>query len=305
MTILYDEQPATTAPTMKTKFNQDRLDKLFYFIPQREYIRLTKERGDPKPWTDDDILQNNRFCNVRRMDDKVSQWLLQHWYPAGAGNIKQTMANAAMARLINWPDSLEHFIKAGLNEKYSEAKVEKVMRKIREQGKLFTGVYIINGIAGQDKIVTVRDQFTAMHKQATELLDTDSMQRTHSNLQVIKGNGSFMAGQMVADLRHVAPGNWFDRHTWAPLGPGSRRGIAWLTENWNGIDKLPNLRQSEFEERLRDLHLELGKRKNVAFVMNSRGMEMHDVQNCLCEFDKYMRIHSGTGKARNAYPGRG
>ena len=31
--------------------------------------------------------------------------------------------------------------------------------------------------------------------------------------------------------------------------------------------------------------------------------DMQDLQNCLCEFDKYMRILHGTGRSKRGYPG--
>jgi hypothetical protein len=30
---------------------------------------------------------------------------------------------------------------------------------------------------------------------------------------------------------------------------------------------------------------------------------LQDVQNCLCEFDKYERVKYGQGKPRSSYPG--
>jgi hypothetical protein len=62
------------------------------------------------------------------------------------------------------------------------------------------------------------------------------MEHTHRRLQEIPAIGSFMAGQFVADLRHVYTGAWADANTWAPLGPGSERGLAWLL-GWNGKDE--------------------------------------------------------------------
>ena len=59
---------------------KDPKNRFLYWIKERESIRKKKEAGNPKPWTDDPILQNYRFCNVRRMDDTVSQWLLKNWY---------------------------------------------------------------------------------------------------------------------------------------------------------------------------------------------------------------------------------
>ena len=56
------------------------LDRLLYWVTERESIRIQRLQGKAPPWTDDPILRQYRFCNVRRMDDAVSQWLLTNWY---------------------------------------------------------------------------------------------------------------------------------------------------------------------------------------------------------------------------------
>ena len=51
-------------------------------------------------------------------------------------------------------------------------------------------------------------------------------------------------------------------------------------------------------------HLTLLRR---ALIPMLKEMELHaqDLQNCLCEFDKYERTRLGEGRPRSTYPGRG
>ena len=53
------------------------LDILVYWMIERDRIRTAKEAGKPKPWTTDPLLRDYRWCNVRRMDDRVSVWLAE------------------------------------------------------------------------------------------------------------------------------------------------------------------------------------------------------------------------------------
>jgi hypothetical protein len=282
-------------------FLVERLDRLFYWVREREAIRKKKEAGEPKPWTDNAIMQTTRFCCVRRMDDKVSRWLVDNWY-TDTPDKAQILCNAGMARLINWPDSLAYLIEAGLNKKWDQELAREVLYRVREkEGKVFTGVYIITGKPGQNKVDTVIQQFDDLYTHADKLVDTSSMRATHSKLQLVRGIGSFIGGQLVADLRHVMPGTWLDMDTWAPLGPGSRRGIAWLM-GWNGVDTLPGMKQEKFEELLTALIAEM--KANVGDVFDECGLEAHDVQNVLCETDKFMRLSNGTGRCKNKYPGQ-
>lgn len=290
-------------------FDTDAFDRLCYWITEREKIRLAKEAGQPKPWTQNEHLQTSRFCCVHRMHDKVSRYLMDTWYSdhllASHGQIA---VNAAMARLINRPETLEELRAAKQNETYDSAIARDVLSARRDRGDtVFTGVYKVSGIRGEDKVTTVIGQFDRVFRAHARLIDPTSMQRTHLCLQEIPAIGSFMAGQIVADLRHVYPGTWADRNSWAPLGPGSERGIAWL-RGWDGRDERDVARfgidQASFLILLRQVREQLYANAEVRQVLNRVGAEMHDVQNCLCEFDKFSRLVTGTGRAKNKYPGR-
>mgnify|MGYP003331158949 CR=1 FL=1 len=54
----------------------DPVSAFFNFCKERENIRLSRENGDPFPWTDDPIFQKGRFLNVFREDDRVSKSIL-------------------------------------------------------------------------------------------------------------------------------------------------------------------------------------------------------------------------------------
>ncbi len=49
------------------------------FVYERHLIYVRRRDGMPKPWTDDAILQNYRFCNVYRELDTVTQWIAKNW----------------------------------------------------------------------------------------------------------------------------------------------------------------------------------------------------------------------------------
>ena len=49
-----------------------------YFVAERELVRHRKESGTPGPWTDDPVLQQYRFTNVRRRDDRMTKWFIEH-----------------------------------------------------------------------------------------------------------------------------------------------------------------------------------------------------------------------------------
>lgn len=85
------------------------LDPLYYWIVEREAIRVRKENGDPFPWTTDEILKTFRFCNVRREDDRGTVWVRTHIREAfPKGPFLWLML--CIARQINWPATLAELI---------------------------------------------------------------------------------------------------------------------------------------------------------------------------------------------------
>ena len=55
---------------------KEPVSAFFDFCREREKIRLSRENGDPFPWTDDPIFQKARFLNVFREDDRGSKAIL-------------------------------------------------------------------------------------------------------------------------------------------------------------------------------------------------------------------------------------
>lgn len=272
------------------------LSRLTYWIQEREQIRKCKESKLPRPWTADTILHTYRFCNVRRMDDKVSKWLLDNWYVPYFDHPNMLQA-VGLARFINLPESLALLTDLIFQDTINWKSIKTVLRKRKESGHtLFNGAYMVRGNDGQDKVASVVDYYVASLKDIA--IDPSSMEGTHARLLKAYGMGSFMAGQIVADLRWAVKGVWRDRKTWAPIGPGSKRGMNRL----QGLPLNSPLSQEEFLEKLRTLWYDLNERaKTEALNAILKRLELMDVQNCLCEFDKYERTLFDGRKPKQLY----
>lgn len=270
----------------------DSLDRLAYWIMERETIRLRREAQQAKPWTDDLILQGFRFCNVRRMDDKVSRWLFKNWYLPYHDHFNMLPA-VALARLVNNPAALEA---VGFPERWNPALILKRLRAFRETGAtVFNSAYMVRGgKKGGDKLEEV--VYDYCHPLRGLKIPTHSMQEAHTAVLGCYGFGSFMAGQVVADLRWALDGAWSDRMTWAPVGPGSSRGMSRL------LDRPPSIGmpQRHFIEYLAWMMQEV--RERVPTRITER-LEAQDFQSCLCEWDKHERILWGEGRPKQRYPG--
>lgn len=282
--------------------NEDKLKKFVYWINERESIRLSKTIGRPAPWTEDQFLQQYRFCNVHRVDDRVSQWLLKNVYePYRAHELLWFMA--ACARWVNWPPAIQELMDQGAwptmwfdADRFGAVIDERVARG----DKAWTGAYMIHSLSHPDigkgtwiaakalqPLYDRRIEFSHFFKQERRTVE--------AGVGKIAGSfnhGTFMAGQIVADwtytkLMQSAP----DLYTWAPIGPGSKRGMNRLHDR--ALEG--SLSQEQFTDELQEL-------MSLVVDMTKIGISMtaHDFQNCLCEFDKYLRLEQG-GQVRSKY----
>lgn len=255
------------------------LDRFIYWVRERHNIFLRRRSGMPNPWTDDEILRSYRFCNVRRMNDKVSIWLLENWYKPYFNHPNMLYA-VALARFLNLPQTLAE---VGFPEVWNETAIKKALYARKSRGDVtFNGAYIVRGGDGKDKIDGVVSYFVRPLVDDPPVINTNSMEETWGALRNRYGFGSFTAGQVVADLRWAMKGSWTDKMNWAPAGPGSIRGMNRLQSRPIG----QVLTQDQFLSELRCLMGTVIKK----LPQVTSTLECHDYQNCLCEFDKYERV---------------
>lgn len=295
-------------PQLETAIGRikDPVARLLAFMRERVAVRIRKEAGTPvdatadgaRPvWTDDPILREYRFCNVRREDDRVTRWIADNWRTPHADDPDLWFA-MVVARFINWPETL---FDLGYPVPWDPSKFLQVARERQSHKlKVWTGAYMVRAgaVPGEPKqFYQEREVFTPMWEARERLRPKagDTLNSYHMLLGQFHGLGSFMAAQVVADLKYVSPlkeaSDWF---TFAASGPGSRRGLnrvlgrpvgsPWTEENWRA---------------------ELGRlHERVTDALDDTGFpELHaqDLQNCLCEWDKHERVRLGEGKPRAKY----
>lgn len=276
--------------TVQVKQQLNRTERFLYFISERESVRKKKEAGMPRPWTDDEILNTYRFCNVRRMDDRVSQWLLKNWYQPNPNHHNMVLA-CTIARTINYPETLEEL---GFPRTWDPNHFLEVVRDRKRRGEqVFNCAYIVstNGLVGEkvkillDRVLTPISEF--------KLEQTTRMEVLARSLLKYWGISTFLAGQITADMRHAYQGGWVDRKYWAYVGPGSRRGLNRLL----GKPVSAGMSQSAFEEPFRMVRKLIQKKLPKIYDR----LEAIDMQNCLCEFDKYERALHKEGRPKQQY----
>jgi hypothetical protein len=278
-----------------------RTGELFEFVQERHNIYVHRLAKRPKPWTTDPILQQWRFCNVYRERDKVTRWIATHWREPHSDDPDLCFA-MAVARLVNWPDTLAE---VGYPVPWDPERFVTVLEDRQRRGeKVFTGAYMIHAdrhFDGSKAAYLAAKVFGPLWEGRDALRPRlcGTLAQAHAALMRYDGMGSFMAAQVIADVKYVEPlrsaPDWW---TWAASGPGSLRGLNRVL----GRPKDAPWAEPEWLRRLQALHREINP-----LVATAKMPELHaqDLQNCLCEWDKYERVRLGEGKPRSKYPGLG
>lgn len=281
-----------------------RQKDLARFIVLREDARIRKEQPKAsvkrKP---DSIISTYRFCNVRRNDDRVTKYILNDFLEMR--DRKYIWFAIVVARLFNNEPTLEELRSSVFMNGSVEWRPERArayLHKRKQEGKKnFNAAYIVstNG-RRMDKVDYVVDCILTplWEKRAaiTASLQGATLDQAQELFMAQQGMASFMAAQVLADLKYLDPRRWPDFHTFAASGPGSKRGLnrvcyRELTAPW---------RESDFREQL----LVLRKKVNDVLMRQygwTEPLTAQDLQNCLCEFDKYERARLGEGAPKQIY----
>lgn len=274
----------------------DVKDKLHYWITEREKVRVAKELGLPKPWSEDTTFQNTYFCNVRREDDVTTKGI-RGMYSQDFDD-PMFIYNIVFARMINYLPTLEWI--GWIPQHHPNSLVDSLNERVRSAGKLWGNAYVVttHGIA-MPKVQYLCENVLGGVERASKAINaaayTGTLAATHAALMQVEGLGSFMAAQIVADLKNTPYHHCADAKDWwtfAAPGPGSIKGMNWfferpLTTGYSHIifSKCLKIIRDYIEE------------KGIPKICNQ------DLQNCLCEFDKFMRVSTGVGRSKRRYPG--
>jgi alpha-glutamyl/putrescinyl thymine pyrophosphorylase clade 1 len=286
-----------------------RTNDLLAFMKERHNIYLKRAKGTAKPWTKDQILQSYRFCNVYRELDTVTIWVRE--------NIREPFADhpnlwfmLAMARQINWPDTLQEIMDEGAwpRQRYDWAKVRAIMLARQGRGdQLYTGAYMLNAHGTKPSDPKDKAFFTTklvlnsvweFRSEIRRAFENGSMRQAWASLLPSHGWGPFTAYEVVCDARYTRYGAtalWDrDAHAWANAGPGAKRGLNRLT----GAPLKQPMRAEEALRLMRAYFDAIAPRWS-----HEPKLEMREIEHCLCEFDKYERTRLNEGRPRSTYPG--
>lgn len=273
---------------------------MVYWITERERIRLKKEAGLPSPWSNNPVMQETYFCNVNREDDKVTKWIRENWtYPTDVwGDNSTSTYDFAMivARLFNLPSTLEVLGQpVELDTWLSGA--EEVLGDLKAKKQtIWSGAYIVSTNGKKlDKVSYCLGLLGKLAFKPNITHTCKTLAEAHNKLMGVEGLASFLAAQVVADLKNTkdhplasAPDWW----AFSAYGPGSLRGLSWFFEE--------QVKVRDYQVKIKEAYelLEFELPEYILDILCNQNL-----QNCFCEYDKFMRVSNGTGRSKRKYKG--
>lgn len=286
----------------------------FLYAQERYRILLNRRAGLPRPWTHDPILQGYRFCNVFREDDSTTQWIRgvvhERAYTThllGAMVIARWFNRVGTLKRLLPPEGCEPpYFQKNLLYNWRQIDAWKTAMRERLEGvqPLVTGAYMIKTPAGMDKLEGLLWCLGHVLEEAVELQPRlgPSLQEATRQLQQFPFLGSFMAYEVVTDLRHSILSEAPDIYSWANPGPGAARGLGRVLAGDPEVYNYNRRRDAEpLQQGMR--YLLDQSRKSSMWPVDWPQWEMRDVEHTLCEFDKYERARLGDGTPKQRYEG--
>ena len=276
------------------KKRQEIYDLYWYFAWERQNIFWKKLNGEEAPWTDDYILQQYKFCNSYRVNDRVSQYLLKNViYNENIYEDEDMLFRIILFKLFNKEATWELLVNEFGNITLKEFNFEiysKVLNEATLKGvKIYNDAYIscANKAFGYDRkhdnhLALLNKMFNE-DKIASKIKACKTMKEAFDIIKSYPLIGNFMAYQLVTDINYSEVVDWREDE-FTVAGPGSLRGIKKCfidTGDMSNEDIIRYMYERQDEEF---------KRLNLDFKkIGDRSLQLIDCQNVFCELDKYCR----------------
>jgi hypothetical protein len=283
--------------------NSEAVERFFGWIKERHSIYQHRAGGDPPPWTEDPILQEYKFTNPFRENDRVTVWMRKNWTaPNDKRPSWEIFFNCCLFRMVGTSEfaNAHGWVNFSISDWDPLFTKELIQERLAKGQKTFTGAYIITnqGIKAPKSQVVIDHFLMPINEAKFQLAETaattNSLQETHNFLSTYRGwgGGGFMAYEVITDLNHTSVlKKAHDRFTWANAGPGAKRGLNRLAGN--SLTK--GMKQEIANSKMHSL---LQQAPQWLDAQLTRNTDMRTIEHSLCEWDKYERVRLKEGRPR-------
>lgn len=297
--ILYCGVDKEKILSAKPVINGDNLKLLNYWINERDSIRIKKNSGFPAPWTDDKILMKYRFCNVRRENDRESQWLIDNIVNNDSLSYDNKLLDIILFRLINKSQTTEIFglINFSSIDYSGISKILDDYKKVNPYYVFFSNAFFTSGpktisnkLFGKNYDMVIKMIMLVEYYKnlgiINKVINSKSQLEVYHSLISLPGIGSFLAYQIFVDFTYIDDFP-FSEEEFTIAGPGCISGLKLLFSDFD------DLSYEELLFWLRD--------KIKLLDGNNSPLSVMSLENCMCEFSKYWRAKNNLGRPRILY----
>lgn len=276
---------------------QDIYDEYFRFACKRQDIFFKKIQGKKRPYSDDLVLNEYKFCNAYRASDRVSQYLIKNViYNENIEKMSEEdiVFRVLLFKIFNKIETWQYLTqKLGVisakNFKFDT--YDMLLKEYKDSGRaIYNSAYISCATKAYGYDFKHQNHLKLIHQMIFEDSITQKIVKAkkYSDVFYILRSypliGNFMAYQLMSDLNYT-PIIDFDENDFTIAGPGAIRGINKCFKN---RDRRPYEYFIMYMVENQDREFE---RLDLNFK-NLFGRKLHaiDCQNLFCELDKYCRV---------------
>lgn len=239
-------------------------------------------------------MQEYKFCNSYRVNDRVSQYLLKNViYNGRKYSAEDVLFRIILFKIFNkestW-ETLEKQIGEVTLSSFNVKLYSNVLKREIEKGvAIYNDAYIscANKAFGydnkHDNHLALLNKMFIEDKMQDKILSCKTMEEAFNIIKSYPLIGNFMAYQLVTDINYSDVVNWPESE-FTVAGPGSHRGIAKCFESKGKMsdEDIIKYMYEHQDEEFKRLGLKFKK-------IGNRPLQLIDCQNIFCELDKYLR----------------
>lgn len=294
----------------------DNIELFAHWIEERYKVHLKKEAGAERPWTDDKIIANYRFTNVRREQDRQTKYLIENIVKNDDLDIRDKVINIILFRYWNVWDTMKLFGGPWTRKEIMSSKMLDHANEIYDHIRLttnkhnfFTSAFLTSGAKiGVRKAFDTDNavvgafylaRYAIKNKIAERVIKAVDQQQSMEVFKELPGVANFLGYQMWVDCTYI-PEFPFSENEFTVAGPGCKNGLRRLFKNPDGMTP------EECVFWLRDnLCVIAPQLEPMTFMTDlptrERFLSVMSLENCLCEFSKYHRACINKGRPKQKY----
>jgi hypothetical protein len=282
-------------------------DSYWLFASKRFDVFLKRLSDSIGPWTSDPVIINNRFTNVFRASDRVSQYLIKLQYENCEQDLEDVFFKTILFKIFNKIETYNCL----LNQlgsisfaSYSFQKYDNILtNELAQKNTIYSAAYIMPSAGSAFGYKFKHSNHLALlAKMITDGLfqkikDSNNLKEVYQLLLEYPSLGSFLAFQYTIDLNYSELIN-FSEMDFVVAGPGAKNGImkCFATLGDYTFEDIIKMMADEQEKECERLEINLPN-------LWGRTLQLIDCQNLFCEVDKYLRvsnpeIESSAGRKR-------